>query len=80
MGIWKTLHHPLGDLAQLAPNHASGDPSWEAYTLSISQPGRPHLLEVGYPGDLPQTIGLSIMEPNAAGRRWCPSAWIPASR
>ena len=30
-------------------------------------PGRPHILEVDYPSDVPQTLGISIVEPNAAG-------------
>ena len=53
--------------------------SWQAYTLSISQPGRPHVLEVDYPSDVPQTLGLSILEPNAAGRPGARSAWTRAS-
>jgi len=42
--------------------------AWQAYPLPIDQVGRPHLLEVEYPSDLPQTLGISIVEPNAAGR------------
>jgi hypothetical protein len=59
--------HPLGELAQLNPNADSPDVSWEAYWLPIAQPGRPHVLEVDYPNDVPQTLGISILEPNAAG-------------
>ena len=44
------------------PRHA-----WQAYPLSISAPGMPHVLEVEYPSDLEQTLGISIIEPNAAG-------------
>lgn len=74
--IWKarlgndslqTRRHPLGDVAELNPNSDSPDVSWEAYWLPISQPGRPHLLEVEYPSDIPQTLGVSILEPNAGG-------------
>ena len=54
-------------MAQLRPNADSPDVSWEAYWLPISQPGRPHILEVDYPSDVPQTLGISIVEPNAAG-------------
>jgi hypothetical protein len=61
------LPHPLGELAQLKPNNATADVSWEAYTLPVSQPGRPHVLEVELPSDVPQTLGLSILEPDAAG-------------
>ena len=41
--------------------------SWEAYPLSLDQPGQPHIVEVEYPSDVPQTLGLSVIEPNAAG-------------
>ncbi len=52
---------------QLAANTAGSEPHWEAYPLSINRPGTPHILEVEYPSDVPQTLGVSILEPNAAG-------------
>jgi hypothetical protein len=61
------LAHSLGNLVQLRPNSQSPDASWEAYPLPIGQLGRPHILEVEYPSDVPQTLGISILEPNAAG-------------
>ena len=63
----KPYRHALGNLMQLNPNADSPDVSWEAYWLPITQPGRPHILEVDYPSDVPQTLGISIIEPNAAG-------------
>lgn len=66
-GCSQSRRHALGELAQLKPNAESPDVSWEAYWLPISQPGRPHILEIDYPSDVPQTLGLSILEPNAAG-------------
>jgi hypothetical protein len=66
-GTRQTVQHPLGELAQLAPSARSPDVSWEAYWLNISVPGRPYVLEVDYPSDVPQTLGISILEPNAAG-------------
>ncbi|MCC6126977.1 MAG: hypothetical protein IT426_18620 [Pirellulales bacterium] len=66
-GMKQTCKHALGEFVQLKPNDQSPDASWEAYALPISQPGRPHVLEVEYPSDLPQTLGISIVEPNAAG-------------
>jgi hypothetical protein len=65
-GNVRTWPHPLGQLAQLAPSANSSDVSWEAYTLPIHRPGEPHVLEVDYPSDVPQTLGISILEPNAA--------------
>jgi hypothetical protein len=66
-GNLQPYRHALGNLVQLKPNAESPDVSWEAYWLPISQPGRPHILEVEYPSNVPQTLGISILEPNAAG-------------
>ena len=63
----RTRPHALGELAQLNANTDSPDVSWEAYWLPITQPGRPHIVEVDYPSDVPQTLGISVVEPNAAG-------------
>jgi hypothetical protein len=63
----KPYRHSLGNFVQLNPNAQSPDVSWEAYWLPVSQPGRPHILEVEYPSDVPQTLGISVLEPNAAG-------------
>jgi hypothetical protein len=65
MTIWR--HPVLGEMVRLDPGRESADASWEAYTLPISQPGRPHVLEVEYPSDVSQTMGISVLEPNAAG-------------
>ena len=59
--------HVLGELAELRPDADAPDVSWQAFWLPISQPGRPHLLEVDYPSDVAQTLGIAIVEPNAAG-------------
>lgn len=60
-------HAQLGAVAQLSPPRDRDEVPWEAYTLPIDDPGRPHILEVDYPSDVPQTMGISIVEPNAAG-------------
>ncbi len=57
----------VGEVAQLAPSPKNGEASWEAYTLPINRTGLPHILEVDYPSDVPQTLGISIIEPNGAG-------------
>jgi hypothetical protein len=41
--------------------------AWCAAPIPISEIGLPHILEVEYPNDQRQTLGLSIVEPNAAG-------------
>ncbi len=66
-GMRETIHHSLGDVSQLNPSAASPDVSWEAYTLNVSPPGKPYVLEVEYPSDVSQTLGISIVETNAAG-------------
>lgn len=51
------------------PPAASSPPvSWVAYGLAIKHPGEPHLLEVEYPDWHEQTLGISLVEPNAAGK------------
>ncbi|MEC9096501.1 MAG: family 10 glycosylhydrolase [Planctomycetota bacterium] len=44
------------------------DGGWQAYPLTIEHLNRPHLLEVEYPSDVFQTMGISILEPNALGK------------
>jgi len=60
-------HPTLGPFIQLGPGGDSPNVSWEAYPLPIHQTGAVHVLEVEYPSDVPQTLGISILEPNAAG-------------
>ncbi|MGE0533906.1 MAG: family 10 glycosylhydrolase [Pirellulales bacterium] len=59
--------HPLGTLLELPPAAEPGGPSWQAYPLEISEPGVPHLIEVDFAGDVPQSVGLSVVEPSATG-------------
>jgi hypothetical protein len=75
-GCLQSRSHLLGDLAELSRNTESPDVAWEAYWLPITHPGRPHVVEVDYPSDVPQTLGISIVEPNAAGSM---TAIAPAS-
>ncbi len=67
-GDVSTISHPLGRLTQLAPQPREPDAAWAAYALPLSEPGKPHLLEIEYPGNVPQSVSLSIVEPNAAGQ------------
>ena len=63
-----TWNHPvLGPMVQLGPHGTPPDISWEAYPLPINHPGQVHVLEVEYPSDVPQAMGISLLEPNAAG-------------
>lgn len=64
--------HPLGGslghAMKLAAPVPGNDPAWQAFPLAIGKLGQPHLLEVEYPGNLPQRLGISLVEPNAAGQ------------
>lgn len=40
---------------------------WQAYPLPVGRVGVPHVVEVEYPGHAAQTLGISVVEPNAAG-------------
>lgn len=40
---------------------------WQAYPLPVSQLHRPHVVEVEFPTARRQTLGISILDPNAAG-------------
>ncbi|MDX1962935.1 MAG: hypothetical protein SFX18_07270 [Pirellulales bacterium] len=57
-----------GNYLQLNNNDPAGETAWEAYPLTIAQPGMPHILEVEYPTQLAQRLGISLVEPNAAGQ------------
>ena len=41
---------------------------WQALPLPVDRVGRPHILEVEFPQDLVQSLGIRIVEPDAAGR------------
>ncbi len=53
--------HPDHEFVELLPN------GWQAYQLPVKQAGVPHVLELGYPNDFVQTLGIYIVEPDAAG-------------
>ncbi|MFI4874359.1 MAG: family 10 glycosylhydrolase, partial [Blastopirellula sp. JB062] len=40
---------------------------WHAFPLAIEKIGQPHVLEIEYPSDVEQSLGISVIEPNAAG-------------
>jgi hypothetical protein len=61
-GAMKTRKHLERTWVELPPS------GWQAYPLTVAAPGQPHILEIEYPSDLEQTLGISIVEPNAAGQ------------
>ncbi len=60
-------HPQLGTMVRIGPGSSQSEASWTAYPLNISHPGQPHILDVAYPTHVPQAMGISILEPNAAG-------------
>jgi hypothetical protein len=62
-----------GWFVELPPSaDAAGKPlvddlSWQAYPLSVARPGAAHLLEIEYPSDVAQSLGVSLFEPDASG-------------
>ncbi|HEY1067687.1 MAG TPA: hypothetical protein VGE52_16300, partial [Pirellulales bacterium] len=54
-------------LVQLGTGDRPGEASWQAYPIRVQQPGFPHLLEIEYPADLPQNLGVSVVEPTPNG-------------
>jgi len=64
---------PRGELVELPPAPAEGDPYWQAYTLPVKEPGAPHLIELEYPVGAEQHLSISVIEPDAAGRVTTPN-------
>jgi hypothetical protein len=60
--------HPLGQLIQLGPGGREPNVSWEAFPLPVARPGQPHVVEIEYPTDVAQTLGISVIEPNTSGQ------------
>lgn len=46
---------------------ASSAVSWEAFPIPIREPGAPHILEIEYPSNFPQKLGVGVLEPSVAG-------------
>ena len=61
-GLVSLREHLGQQLTELAPG------GWQAAPLPISRIGAPHVLEVEYPNDVAQTLAISVLETNAAGR------------
>lgn len=64
----KIVDHSQGRFVELSARAANQPAEWQAYPLPIGRPGSPHLIEVEYPTEEPQELGISLVEPNSAGR------------
>ncbi len=59
-------------LVELPPSTNPQEPSWQAFTLPVLEVGVPHLVEITYPISEKQHLGVSLIEPDAAGRVTAP--------
>lgn len=69
--------HSLGTMMRLGPEGRDPNISWEAYPLSIHKPGEPHILEIEYPSDVPQVLGVSVVEANSPPLRLDSGVYVP---
>ncbi len=60
-GATRLTDHALGRIVQL-DGSSDGSTAWQAYPLPISAVGHPHILEVEFPSDVPQSLGISVIE------------------
>jgi len=63
-----TVKDPLGVFVELPPTPVSGESHWQAYPFNVDSIGTPYLLEIEYPNDREQHLGVSIVEPDEIGR------------
>ena len=61
-----TKYNTQGFVEMLPSDDESITP-WEAYTIPITEPGKPHFLEIDYLSGIEQTLGISIVEPTVLG-------------
>ena len=57
---------PQSRFLRLEPNRP-GKVSWEAYPVPLGESDTPFILEVEYPSNFPQKLGVSILEPSTSG-------------
>ncbi|MBX3424773.1 MAG: hypothetical protein KF688_03745 [Pirellulales bacterium] len=57
-----------GDLLELAPSAPDAEPTWLAVALKVDRPGLPHAIELELPSALRQSLAISIIEVDEAGR------------
>lgn len=55
-------------LVELPSSPQESDPAWQGFALPVLEVGVPHLIEISYPEHVRQKLGMSIVEPDAAGR------------
>ncbi len=61
-GLSNAVKHLGQDFVQLSPG------GWQAYPLAVGKAGLPYAVEIEFPSNVPQTLGVSVLEANSAGR------------
>jgi hypothetical protein len=61
-----SIEHSLGRFIELPRTVAGNEPHWQAYSLPLEAPGAPHMLEIDYPADEPQSFSVSLLENNTS--------------
>ncbi|MGL6195505.1 MAG: family 10 glycosylhydrolase, partial [Thermoguttaceae bacterium] len=61
------LDNIIGSFVQIAPAGKKGVVPWELYPMPLKNVGKPHILEVEYLSNVPQSLGISILEPCGGG-------------
>ncbi|MBN1851144.1 MAG: family 10 glycosylhydrolase [Pirellulales bacterium] len=62
------LPAPIDRGIELPAKNSNQEPIWWAYPLPVEITGKPHMLEIDLPGTGEFDLGVSILEPDAAGR------------
>ncbi|MDO4586112.1 MAG: hypothetical protein Q4C95_02325 [Planctomycetia bacterium] len=64
---YSTQNSQFETFVQLMPSFNPEVIPWESYSIPVKEPGKPHLLEIEYISNIPQTLGISILEPSVTG-------------
>lgn len=60
-------HPNIGSVTSIGPSESGKEPNWVAYPINVKQPGQVHVLEVEYPADQPQSLAITLLEPDSSG-------------
>ncbi|MDO5581221.1 MAG: hypothetical protein Q4G69_08795 [Planctomycetia bacterium] len=64
---YKTKDPSQESFVELIPDPNPDIIPWESYTIPVREPGKPHILEIEYLSHVPQSLGISIIEPSVSG-------------
>ena len=64
---WQSIKYNAPGFVEMRSSHNENSPAWQAYAIPVTEPGKPHFLEIDYLSGIPQTLGISIVEPTVSG-------------